>query len=459
MGVSASGARALNSFPFFKRASMPCDLECKEIPMNFEMLHPADRIVMLMDRIYYHNMTTALGVNLSVRDADGTVWISPGGVDKGNLRREDIMQIKADGSIVGIHRPSAEYPFHLAIYKKRPDIRAVLHAHPSTLIAGSLHGLLPDVSILSGIEESMRNVSAVSYEIPGSSALGDKISAEFSRGSDAVVLERHGVVIGASTVFGAFRFFENLYRCSQIQRNAKMIGGTVRRVCDEDIRRISEKTALGLREFPPAFRSSEELQARRELCDFIGRAYEKQFIMSGKGSFSCRLSDGSVLITPEWKDGQNPDVEDFVLISDGKREAGKIPCATLARHLAIYANDPSVKSVIEATPPCSMAFAITEKTPDIRLLPETYISLRNVRKYSLTSDDETIARDVTAKNPVAIIENDCVLAVGTSLLRSFDKLEMMENSAKILRDALVFGGTPTGISSEAFGELESAFNL
>ena len=63
--------------------------------MNFEMLHPADRIVMLMNRIYYHNMTTALGVNLSVIDAEGTVWISPGGVDKGNLRREDIIQINS----------------------------------------------------------------------------------------------------------------------------------------------------------------------------------------------------------------------------------------------------------------------------------------------------------------------------------------------------------------------------
>jgi len=101
----------------------------------FEMLHPADQIVTLMNRIYDHNMTTALGVNLSVRDAQGTVWISPGGVDKGNLRREDIMQIKPDGTISGIYRPSAEYPFHLAIYKKRPDIKAVLHAHPPTVIA------------------------------------------------------------------------------------------------------------------------------------------------------------------------------------------------------------------------------------------------------------------------------------------------------------------------------------
>ncbi len=438
---------------------MPCDLECKEISMNFEMLHPADRIVMLMNRIYYHNMTTALGVNLSVRDAEGTVWISPGGVDKGNLRREDIMQIKADGSIVGIHRPSAEYPFHLAIYKKRPDIKAVLHAHPPTLIASGLLGMLPDISMIPYVKSSVRSVSAVSYEIPGSSALGDKISGEFSKGMDAVLLERHGIVIGAPTLFEAFRSFEALYACSQIQRNATAIGGTVRSVSEEDILKISEKNACGLREFTPAVRTSEELCARRELCKFIGRAYEKQFVMSTCGAFSCRLSDGSVLITPDGKDRRNLQSEDFVLIVNGKRESGKIPCATLNRHLAIYENDPSVKSIAEAVPPCSMAYAVTDKVLDMRLLPENYISVRNIRKYPLFSDERMLARDMTVKTPLAMIENECVVAVGTSILKAFDQLEMMENSAKIFRDALIFGETPRGISAEAFGELERAFNL
>ena len=112
------------------------------------MLHPADQIVMIMNRIYYYGMTTTSGGNLSIRDSEGTVWISPSGIDKGSLRREDIMQIKPDGTIVGIHRPSSEYPFHLAIYKKRPDLKAVLHAHPPALVAFSLLRKIPDTSII-----------------------------------------------------------------------------------------------------------------------------------------------------------------------------------------------------------------------------------------------------------------------------------------------------------------------
>ena len=45
--------------------------------MNFDMLHPADQIVMIMNRIYYYGMTTTTGGNLSIRDSEGTVWISP----------------------------------------------------------------------------------------------------------------------------------------------------------------------------------------------------------------------------------------------------------------------------------------------------------------------------------------------------------------------------------------------
>ena len=106
-----------------------------------------------------------------------------------------------------------------------------------------------------------------------------------------------------------------------------------------------------------------------------------------------------------------------------------------------------------------MAFAVTEKELDLRLLPETYIALRNVRKYPWDSDEKTIACDMTAKTPVAMIENDCVVTAGTSLLKAFDNLEMLENSAKILTDAFIFGETPSGIDADAFGELERAFNL
>ena len=95
--------------------------------MNFELLHPADQLVMLMERIYQYGMTTTSGGNLSILDENGDIWITPGSVDKGSLSRKDIIQVKPDGTVIGIHKPSSEFPVHERIYRARPDIRAILH--------------------------------------------------------------------------------------------------------------------------------------------------------------------------------------------------------------------------------------------------------------------------------------------------------------------------------------------
>ena len=80
-----------------------------------KFVHPKDQIVAFMQRIYDYGMTTTSGGNLSIMDADGCMWISPSGIDKGTLRREDIMCITPDGKIHGPHRPSCEYPFHSGV--------------------------------------------------------------------------------------------------------------------------------------------------------------------------------------------------------------------------------------------------------------------------------------------------------------------------------------------------------
>ena len=61
--------------------------------MNFELLHPADQLVIMMERIYQYGMTTTSGGNLSIRTPEGDIWITPGSIDKGNLRREDMVHV------------------------------------------------------------------------------------------------------------------------------------------------------------------------------------------------------------------------------------------------------------------------------------------------------------------------------------------------------------------------------
>ena len=93
-------------------------------------------------------MTTTSGGNLSIRDENGDVWITPARVDKGSLRRDDIVCVHAGGSVTGPHRPSSEYPFHAAIYAARSALRSLVHAHPVALVAFSICRLVPNVRAL-----------------------------------------------------------------------------------------------------------------------------------------------------------------------------------------------------------------------------------------------------------------------------------------------------------------------
>ena len=428
--------------------------------MNFEMLHPADQIVMLMNRIYYNDMTMTSGGNLSIRDENGTIWLTPSGIDKGNLRREDIMQIRPDGSIVGIHRPSVEYPFHLAIYKKRPDINAILHAHPPALVMFSMLRRMPDLSLIPDTRVFKDKISIAPYALPGSSALGSHIAREFEKGINSVILENHGVVVGAETLFNAFMNFEMLEFCARIQINATSIGGTIHGLSSEHMELFKLKTTKETAEFTKTSYSSEELAIRRDMCELIHRAYGKQLFTSDQGTFSCRLSDGTFVITPYMKDRMYLEPEDLVLIRRGKHEAGKKPSRSYKFHAEIYKNNPDIQSVIIAHPPNIMAFAVTEKELDPSFLPEVYLTLRNIHKYPFGStfiEPEKLASEISEKNPVAIIENDCVVAVGTSLLKTYDKLEMLEYTAKSFVQAACLGGEIVGISPIELHEVEAFF--
>src|SRR6201995_3992103 len=93
-------------------------------------LHPRDELLQAMERIYRYRMTTTSGGNLSICESSGDVWITPARVDKGGLRREDIVRVRAGGEVQGIRTPSSELPIHRQIRERRPELRGIVHAHP-----------------------------------------------------------------------------------------------------------------------------------------------------------------------------------------------------------------------------------------------------------------------------------------------------------------------------------------
>ena len=106
--------------------------------LDTKLMHPAEQIKVIIGRIYRSGMTTTSGGNVSIMDDNGDMWITPSAIDKGSLTERDIICVKADGTIVGPHKPSSEYPFHKAIYQMRPGMRSVIHAHPRALVSFSI---------------------------------------------------------------------------------------------------------------------------------------------------------------------------------------------------------------------------------------------------------------------------------------------------------------------------------
>ena len=428
--------------------------------MKFNLLHPADQLVMIMQRIYQYGMTTTSGGNLSIRDDNGDVWITPSGIDKGSLTRDDMCRVTPDGQVFGPHRPSVELPFHLDIYKRRSDLSAILHAHPPTMVAFSLARRIPDIRLIPDVLQVCGEVSMAAYAVPGSAELGHNIAEQFALGYNTVMLENHGCVIGAPDLFAAFMAFATLDFCGRLEIDAKKLG-VPRSLTKEQIDMRKHKRHPQFDEFIPKAVSSQERAVRRDMCMFIQRAYDQRLFTSTQGTFSHRLDDGSFVITPYNKDRKYLEPEDLVHIRGNLCEAGKQPSRSARLHSAIYKQHPNIGCVIIAHPPAIMAFAVTDAVFDSRIIPESYINLRQVNElpyFSSTNDIEGTVDALTPRTPVVVIENECVLVTGSDLLNAFDRLEVLEYSARALIDARDIGPMVM-ISDEEVKEIEKAFNL
>jgi L-fuculose-phosphate aldolase len=425
--------------------------------MTRPLTHPRDEIVRAMERIYRYRMTTTSGGNLSVRDENGDIWISPARIDKGNLRREDIVCVRADGRVEGPHRASSEFPFHLGIYRQRPDIRAVVHAHPVALVAFSICRKVPDTTLFPQARHVCGEVGYAPYALPGSDQLGRNIAEVFGRGFHCVLLENHGVVVGGADLQEAFERFETLEFTAKTVIKASLLG-PVRYLTGEQLA-LSQRPRAVLPEFAPGPASTPEKELRKEVCEFVRRGCRQRLMTSTEGSFSARLDSDSFVITSYRVDRHAVDAHDLTLMRGGCREAGKLPSRAVLLHQAIYARHPSVMAVVNAIPVNATAFGVTASPLEARTIPESYLFLRDVGVVPFGAqygDGEAVASAVSPDRPVALIENDGVLVVGTSVLDAFDRLEVLESTAEAIINSRAVGEVHR-MDDERIEELVRAF--
>jgi len=166
--------------------------------------------------------------NLSVRTEEGLIISTPTGMSKGMMRPEDMVVINIDGTwMSGSRNVSSEFQMHLTIYKVRPDVNAVVHAHPSTATGFACAGIALDQPLCSEIVLTLGSVPLAPYATTGTPELSQALMPYVS-GHNAVLMANHGAVTYGSTLSEAFFRMEAVEHFARIVLVAKQLG---REVC------------------------------------------------------------------------------------------------------------------------------------------------------------------------------------------------------------------------------------
>lgn len=394
----------------------------------------------ILARIYDGGMTTLSGGNLSLKDEEGVIWITPAGTDKGSMTPADVICVRADGTVDGRHRPSSELPFHRGIYECRPDLGAIVHAHAPALVAFSIVRHIPHTDVLPQVRRLCGPVGYAPYALTGSEELGETIAATFAEGYDVVLLENHGAVTAGPDLLTAYQRLEAWEFCARSSLRAQTLGAVQR--LDESELALFEAAAPGLQPAAPETPEERERVLRQQVVEMAGRACLRAVMAGADGEISVRLDDDQFLITPAEGDRRNLAPEDVMLISKGRCERGKTPGRAVYLHAAVYAKQPWANAVITARPPDATAFTLARTTFDSRTIPESYVMLREVPLVHYADQYEAVdavAGRVTAETPVLLLQNGGALTAGRSLLEAFDRLEVLEFSARSLLDSAALG--------------------
>ena len=175
-------------------------------------------------RMYDRGYVASNDGNLSVRLSEDRLLITMTGVSKGFLTPEKLIVVDYDGRVIsGNYVPSSEMKMHLMVYRERPDVHAVAHAHPPTATGFAVAGEnLPD-TLLPEVIVSLGFVPIAPYGTPGTMELVESLR-QYVRDYDAVLLENHGALTLGPDIVAAYHKMETMEHCARIALVARMLG-------------------------------------------------------------------------------------------------------------------------------------------------------------------------------------------------------------------------------------------
>jgi L-fuculose-phosphate aldolase len=183
--------------------------------------------------------------NISARIDDERILMTPSAYFKQRLAPEQLIVVNMQGKkvepITDASRdlgPTSEVPMHLAIYRERPDVRGVVHGHPSHCVALTVAGKEIRSQVLTEAMLFLGKVGIADYATPTTAELGDAVG-RVVRKTDAVVLPYHGVIVAGKDVWDACAKIEVLEQAAQINCLVNQMGGEIP-LAAENVRRMME---------------------------------------------------------------------------------------------------------------------------------------------------------------------------------------------------------------------------
>lgn len=191
--------------------------------MNSQFQHKKD-IAEVGRRLYQKGFVASADGNISVRISGNEILTTMTGVCKGLLGTEDIVQVDPQGKrTAGKGQPSSELKMHLLIYRERPDVKAVVHAHPPVSTGFAVAGVPLAQCILPEVVLSLGAVPIAAYGTPSTDEVCDAILPIVGR-ANAFLLANHGVVTLGEDVLQAYYRMETVEHFARILLTARMLG-------------------------------------------------------------------------------------------------------------------------------------------------------------------------------------------------------------------------------------------
>ncbi|MBE7013202.1 MAG: class II aldolase/adducin family protein [Ruminococcaceae bacterium] len=177
-------------------------------------------------RIYNRNMVAANDGNISVKISDNEFLCTPTGVSKGFMTPEYICKVDAKGNVIqanGKFKPSSEIKMHMRVYEKRPDVKAVVHAHPSFATSFAIAGIPLTQPIMPEAVIALGCVPIAEYGTPSTEEIPDAVE-KYLPYFDAVLLANHGALTYSDSLLAAYHKMESVEFYAELLYKSKQLG-------------------------------------------------------------------------------------------------------------------------------------------------------------------------------------------------------------------------------------------